>query len=116
MIPRVANAAASEPVRPVVRPADAPRPLLKHGGDRRSAKFRGNAVTSNGAPVPLNKGNSAAYLLAVLDRDRPDFAARVRARDLSAYGAAVEAGFRKRNYRRGDTKSCHNPSSMAQCH
>ena len=47
---------------------DAPRRLLKHGGDRRSDKFQRNAVT-------LNRGNTAAYLLARLDRDRPDLAA-----------------------------------------
>ena len=67
----------------------APRRLLKHGGDRRSDEFARNAVA-------LNRGNCAAYLLAVLDRDHPDLAAKLRAKDLSAYAAAVAAGIRKR--------------------
>jgi hypothetical protein len=66
-----------------------PRRLLKHGGDRRSGAFQPGAMT-------LNRGNTVAYLLAVLERDRPDLATKVRAKELSAYGAAVEAGFRKR--------------------
>ena len=93
----------------------APRRLLKHGGDRRSAGFQRNAAVTLNGGVPLNRGNTAAYLLAVLDRDRPDLAARVRAKDLSAFAGAVEPGFRKRNYRRSDQKSCHNPSLVAQC-
>jgi hypothetical protein len=77
--------------RPVKSPdvQAAPRRLLKHGGDRRSDKFQGNAV-------PLNRGNTANYLLARLERDRPDLAAKVRAKELSAYAAAIEAGFRRR--------------------
>jgi hypothetical protein len=41
-----------------------------------------------------------AYILARLDRDRPDLAARVRAHELSANAAAIEAGFRKKPKRR----------------
>jgi hypothetical protein len=38
---------------------------------------------------------TAAYFLARLERERPDLAARVRTGELTAYGAAIEAGFRK---------------------
>jgi hypothetical protein len=85
----------AKPDVPVQRPLKStdvqasPRRLLKHGGDRRSDKFQRNAVT-------LNRGNTANYLLARLERDRSDLAAKVRAKELSAYAAAIEAGFRKR--------------------
>ena len=38
-------------------------------------------------------GTSRAYVLARLDRDRPDLAQRVRNGELSANAAAIEAGF-----------------------
>jgi hypothetical protein len=41
-------------------------------------------------------GNSKAYTLARLDRDRPELAERVRAGELSANAAAIEAGFRRK--------------------
>src|SRR5690242_10037898 len=44
----------------------------------------------------LGSSDNKAYVLARLDRDRPDLAERVRARELSANAAAVEAGGRKR--------------------
>jgi hypothetical protein len=40
-------------------------------------------------------GTSRADTLARLHRDRPDLAARVEAREISAHAAAKEAGFRK---------------------
>jgi hypothetical protein len=49
--------------------------------------------------ISLNKpeyGTSAAYTLARLNRDRPDLAEKVRAKELSPNAAAIEAGFRKR--------------------
>jgi hypothetical protein len=61
--------------------------LGKHGGDRKSEKAR-----NQGSNVTLMRGNGAAYLLAKLDRDRPDLAARVRAGDLKPYTAARQAG------------------------
>ena len=39
-------------------------------------------------------GNSRAYILARLDRDRPDLAAKVRVKKMTAHGAAILAGFR----------------------
>jgi hypothetical protein len=41
------------------------------------------------------KHGTADHWLARLDRDYPDLAARVRAKELSANAAAIEAGFRK---------------------
>jgi hypothetical protein len=40
-------------------------------------------------------GTARAYTMARLDRDWPDLAARVRAGELSAHAAAIEAGFHK---------------------
>jgi hypothetical protein len=49
--------------------------LGTHGGDRKSAKAGENQADN----VSLNGyGNRAAYLLARLDRDRPDLATKVR--------------------------------------
>jgi len=56
--------------------------LGKHGGDRRSEKAK-----EQGDNVTLDRGNSASYTLARLDRDRPELAERVRAGELSAIGA-----------------------------
>jgi hypothetical protein len=44
--------------------------------------------------------NTKAHIIARLDRDRPDLAARVRAKTMSANAAAIEAGFRKRTERK----------------
>jgi hypothetical protein len=41
-------------------------------------------------------GRGRAYILARLDRDRPDLATRVRTEELSANAAAIEAGFKKK--------------------
>ena len=41
-------------------------------------------------------GNRRGYLLGRLHRERPDLLARVDAGEISAYAAAVEAGFRRR--------------------
>jgi hypothetical protein len=45
---------------------------------------------------PIQYGTTVEYTLARLNRDRPDLAARVRAGELSANAAAIEAGFRKK--------------------
>ena len=44
----------------------------------------------------IKGGTNIAYTLARLDRDRPDLAERVRAGQLSANAAAIEAGWRGR--------------------
>ena len=50
-----------------------------------------NVITSE-KPV---QGNSKAYTLDRLDRERPDLLAKVGKGELSANAAAIEAGFRK---------------------
>jgi hypothetical protein len=65
--------------------------LGQRGGDRRSVAFKDQSDN-----VTLKeRGNARAYVLARLDRDRPDLAERVRADELSANAAAIEAGWRK---------------------
>lgn len=64
------------------------RALRPHGGDRKSEEFR-----NQGSNTTL-KGRGAGYQTRRLERDRPDLAARVKAGDLSANAAAIEAGFR----------------------
>lgn len=50
-----------------------------------------------GDNITFSRGTTGrAYILARLDRDRPDLAEKVRAKKLSANAAAIEAGFRKR--------------------
>jgi len=63
--------------------------LGKHGGKRTKGQKQGDNVTLK------ERGNSRAYILARLDRDRPELAAQVRAGTLSANAAATKAGFRK---------------------
>lgn len=67
--------------------------LGRHGGDRRSEE----AVNDQGDNVTLKeRGNARSYIMARLDRDRPDLLERVVAGDLSANAAAIEAGFKKK--------------------
>jgi len=66
--------------------------LGKHGGDRRSAAVRDQG---GNATLKAKEKNTVKHLLARLDRDRPDLAARVRANETSAHAAAIEAGFRR---------------------
>jgi hypothetical protein len=68
--------------------------LGRHGGDRRSEKAKADQG-SDKKTVPTLIGRGRNYDLARLDRDRPDLAARVRAKKMSANAAAIEAGFRK---------------------
>jgi hypothetical protein len=65
----------------------------KHGGDRKSKSAKNQAGNASLIynPVP--------QVLARLTRDRPDLAERVRAGELSAHAAAIEAGFRKKRAR-----------------
>jgi hypothetical protein len=51
-----------------------------------------------GTEIPLRGGNPT-YIIARLDRDRPELAARVRTGDLTAYAAARQAGIAKRTFR-----------------
>ena len=61
-----------------------------HGGDRKNEK----AKNQDRNPTLIGRGRD--YDIARLERDRPDLAARVRANELSANAAAIEAGFRKK--------------------
>jgi hypothetical protein len=71
--------------------------LRGHGGDRRSEKAKADQSDNDENDVTLkDRGNSRAYVLARLDRDRPDLAAEVRAKTMSANAAAIEAGFHKK--------------------
>ncbi len=68
----------------------------KRGGDRRSQKFR----DSKDDNVPFEKparGNSKIYALRRLRELRPDLHQKVLAGELSASGAMIAAGFRKKN-------------------
>jgi hypothetical protein len=67
--------------------------LGKQGGDRRSEKARAD----QGSDTTLKQvGRGRAYVLARLDRDgHAALAAKVRAGELSANAAAIEAGFCK---------------------
>lgn len=68
---------------------DGVSPLTKPGEIGRG-RNRGDNVT------PVDRGNSAAYLVAKLKRDRPDVAARLAAGEFrSARSAAIEAGIVK---------------------
>jgi hypothetical protein len=50
-----------------------------------------------GSDTTRFSGRGTGYILARLDRDRPELAAKVRAGKLSANAAAIEAGFRKQS-------------------
>ena len=64
--------------------------LGSHGGDRRSEQAKDQACNTS------LKYGTAKYWCARLDRDGlTDLAAKVRAGELSANAAAIEAGFRK---------------------
>jgi len=63
--------------------------LGKHGRPKKGEEKADNVSFSN-------FGNSRAYILARLDRDRPDLADKVVAGELSANAAAIEAGFKKK--------------------
>ena len=74
-------------------------PLPKHGapiGNKLASKNEGDNVTSVSKPdKPKSlRGNSEAYTLKRLSRDRPDILARIEAGEISANQGAIEAGFR----------------------
>jgi hypothetical protein len=69
--------------------------------------FRAAVVGKQGRPSTLKKndnviikdgqqGNSRAYVLDRLKRSRPDLFDRVKAKELSANAAAIEAGFKRK--------------------
>lgn len=60
--------------------------LRSHGGDRRSDQANNISLKSH--------GTARRYTVARLERDRPDLASRVKAGELSANAAAIEAGIR----------------------
>lgn len=76
--------------------------LHGHGGDRRSEKAKADqgGNDENVTTLKPNEKNTKAHILARLDRDRPDLAARVRAGTMTANAAAIEAGFRKPSKRK----------------
>ena len=66
--------------------------LGKHGGDRGNQYTGGKRQADNVSLAPTGHGNTAAYTLARLDRDRPDLAARVRAAEPCARDNGLLAG------------------------
>ena len=48
------------------------------------------------SPPPPATGTSVSYALRRLKRERPDLYERVKAREMSAHAASVEAGFREK--------------------
>lgn len=45
---------------------------------------------------PAERGNSKEYMIARLDRDAPEIAAKVKSGEISAHKGMIEAGIRKR--------------------
>jgi len=56
---------------------------------------RGHKTGDNVTRFPGDRGNSSKYTLARLNRDRPDLAAKVRAKEITTNAAAIQAGFRR---------------------
>jgi hypothetical protein len=79
--------------------------LGKHGGDRRSEQARADqgGEQAGASTLKPSQKNTKAHWLGRLDRDRPDLAAKVRAKTMSANAAAEEAGFRKKRERKKTT-------------
>lgn len=72
--------------------------LGKHGGDRRSKQAIAVQVghKKNVSNLKRDEINTKAHWMARLDQDRPDLAAKVRTKAISATAAAIQAGFRKK--------------------
>lgn len=66
---------------------------LRSGPGRPKAE-EANGSDDNHSSDPIGRGSD--YALARLERDRPELAEKVKAGELSANAAAVEAGFRKK--------------------
>ena len=74
-----------------------------HGAARQRAQpaltgrvSAGDQVDNINLKEQTKGGTDPAYTLARLKRDRPDLAAKVIKRELSANAAAIQAGFRKK--------------------
>jgi hypothetical protein len=65
----------------------------QRGGDRRTETATKNDIVRLD---PAAQGNSKAYGLSRLRRERPDLFAQVEAGAISVHAACIEAGFRKR--------------------
>ena len=73
--------------------------LHGHGGDRGNQYTGGKRQGGDNEKVTTlapNEKNAKPHILARLDQKRPDLAAKVRAGELSANAAAIEAKFRKK--------------------
>ncbi len=57
---------------------------------------KGTNQHNDNVMIQAEQGNSRAYTLDRLDRERPDLAQRVERGEMSANAAAIEAGFRKK--------------------
>ena len=75
----------------------------QHGGDRKSDEIKSNNITLDSDlfvdPEPdkpkAERGTSRAYTLTRLKNERPDLFERVKAKEISANAAAIEAGWLK---------------------
>jgi hypothetical protein len=77
--------------------------LLKGDADAETAwreemkeQGRRNDLGDNVTEVKAEKGNSRAYTLTRLQKHHPELYERVKAGEISANAAAIEAGFRKK--------------------
>jgi hypothetical protein len=75
------------------KPVSLKEALGDHGGDRGN-QYTGGKRQPHIIRLP-QYGTNPTYLLARLERDDPGLAAKVRAGQLSAHQAAIQAGFRK---------------------
>jgi hypothetical protein len=69
------------------------------GGDQKSEEARSKqaeAINTDIVSIDPKHGNSRAYTLDRLQRERPELFAQVEAGKLSANAAAIQAGFRKK--------------------
>lgn len=64
----------------------------EHGGDRRSGEFKADNISLEKPENQSQHGTNRAYRLRRLERDAPDFHARVLAGELSVNRAMIEAG------------------------
>ena len=69
------------------------------GGELAEHGEIGNGRKSRDSDATSTDDRSATYVVARLNRDRPDLAEKVMAGDISPNAAAVEAGFRRRYIR-----------------
>lgn len=65
-----------------------------HGGDRRSSDFKRDNITleTDDASDSSSRGTGRAYRLRRLERDAPEYHARVVAGELSVHRAMIQAG------------------------